>query len=119
MKWKSIGGFDSYEVSSAGTIRRIKDRSGNPIDRSMARTLNPNGYFKVILQQEGKGSTRYVHDLVARAFHGDPVGDKNQVNHKDGNKKNNSDENLEWMTRSENMHHAYDTGLAGRKVSKF
>jgi hypothetical protein len=114
--WRSIDNFDNYEVSSDGRVRRIKNFKGDSIDFPMARTRNPvNRYLKVILQQDGNGSTRYVHDLVARAFIGPPIGDKDQVNHKDGNKENNILGNLEWMTRSENMHHAYDTGLAGRK----
>ena len=59
----------------------------------------------------------FVHKLVCMAFH--PIEGKNnyddykdlQVNHKDGNTINNNADNLEWVTRSENMIHAYSTGL--------
>ena len=113
--WKSVPGFSDYQVSSNGRVKRIKNHLGQDIDRPMARTLNPNGYYKMLLHQKGKGATRYVHEMVANAFHGAPKGDRNQINHKNGNKQNNKASNLEWTTRSENMKHAYDAGLVGGK----
>ena len=53
---------------------------------------------------------RTVHRLVAQAFIPNPNG-LAEVNHKDGNKSNNSVENLEWVTSSENKKHAYNIGL--------
>jgi hypothetical protein len=51
--------------------------------------------------------------LVAEAFLGPkPAG--RTVNHKNGEKTDNRPENLEYVTRSENQHHAYETGLQGR-----
>lgn len=52
-----------------------------------------------------------LHRLVAEHFIGDPLPKETDVNHKDGNKQNNSASNLEWCTRSENMKHAIRTGL--------
>lgn len=52
----------------------------------------------------------YIHRLVAKCFIENPRGHK-EVNHKDGNKENNTVENLEWCTRSENNRHAFKTGL--------
>ena len=52
-----------------------------------------------------------VHRLVANAFIPNPE-NKRCINHKDGNKKNNNINNLEWVSYSENMKHAYRTGLA-------
>lgn len=57
----------------------------------------------------GKKSHR-VHRLVAQTYISNPE-NKPQVNHIDGNKSNNMLCNLEWMTHSENVQHACDTGL--------
>lgn len=51
-----------------------------------------------------------VHRLKAIVFIPN-IENKEQVNHIDGNKSNNDLSNLEWVTRSENMRHAYRIGL--------
>lgn len=60
---------------------------------------------------DGKKRTFRVHRLVMMAFN--PVENMGEleVNHLDGNKKNNKLENLEWCTASENQKHAFKTGL--------
>lgn len=60
---------------------------------------------------DGSKRTFRVHRLVMMAFN--PVKNMNEleVNHIDGNKKNNKLENLEWCTASENQIHAFKTGL--------
>ena len=95
---------EKYEVSSDGHIRNKK--SG----RILHEFINKNGYL--ITQFDGK--TRTVHRVVASVYLDNP-NKCEDINHKDGNKRNNSVENLEWCTRSENMKHAYKLGL---KISK-
>ena len=82
--------------------------------------LRPNykGYLKTNISINGKLKTVFVHRLVAETFL--PSSYENlQVNHKDGNKLNNHVSNLEWITASENIKHAYRIGLNkgnGKKV---
>ena len=67
-------------------------------------------YKTVELFKEGVGTRRLVHRLVAETFilnsNNYPV-----VNHIDGNKLNNSVNNLEWCNQSENVRHSYANGL--------
>lgn len=70
-----------------------------------------------ILKLSYDGKKRYivwkgklVHRLVAKAFLSNPY-NYPDVNHIDGNKSNNNIENLEWISKSENTKHAYNTGL--------
>lgn len=58
----------------------------------------------------------YVHRLVAEAFL-ENEHNKREVNHKDRNKSNNCLYNLEWVTRQENIKHAYDNGLFKQKIA--
>ena len=67
--------------------------------------------YHVELWKDNKRVVRMIHRLVAETFIPNPDG-KPQVNHKDGNRMNNSVENLEWATCAENSEHAYRTGLA-------
>lgn len=72
---------------------------------------NPQGYMLVDIHHNKRSYTRQVHRLVALAFIPNPL-NLETVNHKDGNKSHNFVENLEWMTRIDNVHHAWETGLA-------
>jgi hypothetical protein len=102
-EWKEIKGYSSYEVSNEGNIRNKETMQ--MVKPHKAR----NGYSLIKLYRDGKPFTRQVHRLVAMAFIGDVEG--LEVNHKDGNKANNNVENLELVSRSENIKHAYANGL--------
>jgi len=103
-KWQKIEGFPNYSVSNHGRIRN--DKSG----RIKKTFLRKKKYVRVQLHKNGTGYTRSVHRLAATAFLPNPE-NKGDVNHEDGVPQNNHISNLSWMTRSENLIHAYKTGL--------
>lgn len=92
-----------------GNFAVYEDGTINKIVEVPAKLHDSNGYCRVYADGQGY----LVHRLVAEAFIPNPD-DKPQVNHKDGNKRNNSVANLEWATQSENTQHAYDNGLIPR-----
>lgn len=62
------------------------------------------------LEIDGVKKQRTIHSIIARTFLG-PVPQGLEINHKDGNKHNNSIDNLEYCTRQENLEHAVKNGL--------
>ena len=104
--WKTINGFEDYEVSTDGRVRSHK--GNNPA--ILKPRVTHDGYIWYSLCKNGKGYTKRANRLVAEAFIPNPD-KKNTVNHIDGDKQNNNVSNLEWATRSEQMSHAYKLGL--------
>lgn len=105
-KWKQIKEYPDYVVSNQGRIRSL--HTGGILKAHD----NDFGYLTVTLYNENMSAQCYVHRLVAKEF----VPNKdislfNQVNHIDGNKKNNDCSNLEWVTAQENKQHAVCNGL--------
>lgn len=106
--WKVIPGFEYYEASNLGRIRRS---SGTPKCRT-ARILRPGtqktGYLFLILSMDSTAKTQRVHRLVMRAF----VGPSDlEVNHKNGIKADNRLVNLEYVTSSQNKIHSMKMGM--------
>lgn len=124
--WMSIGGFEGfYEVSSIGRVRSL-DRPVRRVLRGVETTVthkgrvlspyvNRGGYEKVTLWKDGSWKTFQVSRLVGAAFLDGPIGET--INHKNGIKRDNRPENLEWMTNLENIQHALDSGLTNSKLS--
>ena len=109
--WKAVEGFPNYEVSNKGRTRSVK--YSKPFVHK--ERLNVDGYVKATFMKGGKSYETTVHRLVAKHFIENPD-NLETVNHKNGVKNDNRAENLEWMTRSEQMQHAHDLGL--RRVPK-
>lgn len=110
--WKDVKGFEGwYQVSNLGNVRRIAPVNGSPRCKNLKPWINTRGYSYVTLNVHCKKTVFRLHRLVAEHFIGNPNKTKTDINHIDGNKRNNAAANLEWCTRSENMVHAIKTGL--------
>ncbi len=117
--WKDIPDYEGlYQVSSLGRINSIphliksnKDGGTRITEEHIKNTsVGWHGYVWINLWKNGKSKTHSVHRLVAMAFIENP-NEFPAVNHIDGNKKNNTVDNLEWCTNSYNQLHASVNGL--------
>jgi len=101
----------TYFVSNLG---RFKNSYGKIMENYK---VNENGYIRVYIYKK----TFTLHRLLALTFLENHE-NKEQVNHKDGNKLNNSIQNLEWCTNKENQIHKVQNGLANsytRKIGQY
>lgn len=100
--WKTIDGFENYQVSNFGRVKSFAKKTPKIL------TTNANdgiGYVRVQLYKNKQRAFFRIHRLVAMAFIPNPE-NKPEINHKNGIKKDNRVENLEWATYSENENHA-------------
>jgi hypothetical protein len=105
--WKPVRGYEnSYEVSDLGRLRSldraVKNNKGiaNLRGKVLKLSYSNGGYYSYRF----KGKTIRLHRIVAQSFVTNPE-NKPQVNHIDGNRKNNMVNNLEWVTNRENKIH--------------
>lgn len=102
--WRDIPGWEGiYQISNLG---RVKSCKVIPSGKVMRLSNKTGDYIRIVLQKKGrKNETHLVHRLVAKLFLPNPS-NLPIVNHKDGNKQNNSVSNLEWCTNSYNVRHS-------------
>lgn len=117
--WKDIIGYSGYQVSNLGRIRTHNKTTLNSYhcerkwkDRIMKlKVSKKDNCSRVELWSNGIHKTCLVHRLVAYAFLGKPENDEMTVNHKDGNRLNNCVDNLEWLSRADNIRHGFQNNL--------
>lgn len=111
--WADIPDYEElYAVSTQGRIKSFHLWRASS-ERILKPSPGPKGYLHIRLVKDGKQRMYLVHRLVAATFIG-PCPSIKQVNHRNGKKADNVLENLEYVTQSENIRHAYDE--LGRKI---
>lgn len=101
------GRLNGYFITKDGKI--FSNRG--PVEmKRIKTTINNRGYEIAVITVKNVSINISVHRLMALTFLENPE-NKPQINHKDGNKLNNTIENLEWVTNSENLKHAFRNGL--------
>lgn len=112
---------EKYEISDKGRIRSktryVNGKGGKPRlmqGKVLATQINRKGYETIALSTGTTQKTYTVHQLVMMAFDEEFV-QGIQINHIDGNKTNNSLDNLEVSNNSHNQFHAVKTGLKPKK----
>ena len=129
--WKDIEGYKGiYQVSNLGRVRSLDryitkahPKTGTPkqyFQRGRIVVTHPlcNEYINVMLKKDGKIKNHLVHRLVAKAFVPGYF-DGADVNHKDFNRQNNRVDNLEWVTRRDNLKYSNgDTASAMEHIHR-
>mgnify|MGYP001763822096 CR=1 FL=1 len=113
MKQIDIEGYEGYFVDREGKVFSSRSGKLKELSQSVQRK-----YYAVKLHVHGKTKHDFTHRLVAITFIDNPE-NKPFVNHKDGNKLNNKADNLEWVTRQENVDHAMKHGLVPAMVGEY
>jgi hypothetical protein len=102
----TIEGFTHLIACSNGIIK-------NKINKKIITGSFDGNYYRIKPQSKNKKGivpSMFAHRLLAFTFISNPH-NKQVVNHKNGNKRDNSVSNLEWVTQKENVQHAHDNGL--------
>ena len=108
--WKSLYICNkTFYVSNYGNIKYK--------NKILKKYKTSGNYDYVSISINNKTKHFKVHRLVAETCIPN-LDNKPQVNHIDGNKQNNKVENLEWVTNSENIIHAYQTNLMKKTKRK-
>jgi len=118
-RWKTIKNHQDYAVSNHGRVKRITNGvwpSQAKKGKILKQTTGSHRYYYLNLGRKGGG--KLVHALVCKTFKGKRPSPNHVCNHKDGDKKNNRLTNLEWVTKSEDLKHAYNIGLRKRTGKK-
>jgi hypothetical protein len=112
-EWKDVVDYENfYEVSSHG---RFRLKRTNKVSTRKPASV---GYIIVDLFKNGYRKVEYLHILVLQHFGPTKPTSLHECNHKDGNRSNNHIDNLEWVTRKENLHHRWEvlhTGNIGER----
>ena len=130
-EWRDIRGFEGYQVSNKGRVRTFWKKKHYPTGYGTCRVLSDepmimstsddgNGYEKLMLydRDNGRRYCKKVHRLVAEAFiehdHEDDTVD--HIRSGPDGKKDNSVENLQWISRANNIKKAYADGMCDRRI---
>ena len=104
-----IQGFPNYLIYEDGRIwsKTRNNREG----RWLKYSIDSDGYFQIILRNEGKRKGFKIHRLIAEYYLPNPD-NKPCIDHKDGIRTHNSLSNLKWVTRLENTQNIHNcTGV--------
>jgi hypothetical protein len=108
-RWAPVLGYENcYQVSDDGLVVRTMTYGANPKPRwkPVAKRPKRDGYITFHLCKDGERKDPLAHRLVWEAFNG-PIPEEVEINHKNGIRSDNRLENLELLTRSENMKHKF------------
>ena len=121
--WYDIPNYEGlYEASSLGNIRTKSGKTTSSarfanrvwkqrvMKQKIKKSKNGRMDAMVCLWKDGKPRYHLVSRLIASAFHGDMLFSNMTVNHIDGNTLNNSADNLEWLSRSDNIKYGFSNG---------
>jgi hypothetical protein len=115
--WKSLPINNLYEVSTNGNIRNAKNLKQKVFDIDKLKLTKTRIRVNNIVNENGDKRGFYLHRLIAMTFIPNPL-NLDEVNHKNGDPYDNRIENLEWISRADNMKHFHENNKFSKKYMR-